>query len=101
MEALPIQARCRHCTNDFPISDLLLAVDGGCPVCGRTLSPEWTMMLREESRNADSAMMLLVRALRRLYGLPGNLQLCPFSVSQPLRRGRMGAGAARRSGLRR
>ena len=84
MEAHPIQARCRHCTNDFPISDLLLAVDGGCPVCGWTLSPEWTMMLREESRNADTAMMLLVRALRRLYGLPGNLQLLPHSVFRNL-----------------
>lgn len=84
MEALPIEVKCRHCTSDFPISDLLLAVDGRCPVCGWTLSPEWTTMLQEESRNADTAMMLLVRALRRLYGLPGNLQLLPHSVFRNL-----------------
>ncbi len=41
-------------------------------------------MLQEESRNADTAMMLLVRALRRLYGLPGNLQLLPHSVFRNL-----------------
>jgi hypothetical protein len=80
MEAHPIDARCRHCTSDFPISDLLLAVDGRCPICGWTLTPEWTIVLQEESRNADTAMMLLVRALRRLNGLPGNLQLLPHSV---------------------
>jgi hypothetical protein len=84
MEAHPIDARCRHCTSDFPISDLLLAVDGRCPICGWTLTPEWTIVLQEESRNADAAMMLLVRALRRLYGLPGNLQLLPHSVFRNL-----------------
>ena len=41
-------------------------------------------MLLEESRNADSAMKLLVRALRRLNGLPGNLELMPHSVLRNL-----------------
>lgn len=80
MKALPVQARCRHCANEFPLSDLLLTVGGTCPLCGWTLSPEFTSMLREESRNADDATMLLIRALRRLNGLPGNLQLLPHSV---------------------
>ena len=48
------------------------------------LSPEWTSMLLEQSRTADRAMTVLVRALRRLNGLPGNLELLPHSVLRNL-----------------
>jgi hypothetical protein len=80
----PIEARCRHCAREFCLSDLLGALDGACPHCARLLSPEWTSLLLEESRTADKAMMLLVRALRRLNGLPGNLELLPHSVLRNL-----------------
>ncbi len=84
MYVSPIEARCRHCTREFCLSDLLDAADGACPHCARLLSPEWTSMLLEQSRTADRAMMVLVRAIRRLNGLPGNLELLPHSVLRNL-----------------
>jgi hypothetical protein len=84
MYVSPIEARCRHCTHEFSLSDLLPAADGVCPHCAKLLSPEWTSLLLEESRTADEAMMVLVRALRRLVGLPGNLELLPHSVLRNL-----------------
>ena len=84
MSVLPIEARCRHCAREFYLSDLLPAADGACPHCARLLSPEWTSLLLEESQTADEAMMVLVRTLRRLVGLPGNLELLPHSVLRNL-----------------
>jgi hypothetical protein len=84
MSVLPIEARCRHCAREFSLSDLLPAADGVCPHCARLLSPEWTSLLLAESQTADEAMMLLVRTLRRLVGLPGNLELLPHSVLRNL-----------------
>ena len=84
MYVSPIEARCRHCAREFRLSDLLSAADGVCPYCARLLSPEWTSLLLQESRTADEAMMALVRALRRLVGLPGNLELLPHSVLRNL-----------------
>ena len=84
MDVSPIEARCRHCAREFCLSDLLDRQDGACPHCANLLSPEWTSMLFEQSRTADRAMTVLVRALRRLNGLPGNLELLPHSVLRNL-----------------
>ena len=84
MDVSPIEAKCRHCASEFSLSDLLDTPDGACPHCARLLSPEWTSMLLEQSRTADRAMTVLVRALRRLNGLPGNLELLPHSVLRNL-----------------
>jgi hypothetical protein len=48
------------------------------------LSPEWTVELLEKAAVADASLGALVKALRRLNGLPGNLRLLPHSVMRNL-----------------
>ena len=86
--AAPIQARCRRCGGDFfrPffLFEVVEATTGECPRCHRPLSPDWTPVLRGEARRADAAQRQLVSALRRLVGLPGNLEILPHSVLRNL-----------------
>ncbi|HEX4217932.1 MAG TPA: hypothetical protein VHZ02_06170 [Acidimicrobiales bacterium] len=84
MYASPIEARCRHCNNEFYLYELVDRQDGSCPRCATLLSPDWTPALLEEARRADGAQELLVRSLRRLTGIPGNFELLPHSVLRNL-----------------
>ena len=82
--AAPIQARCRRCGGDFFLFEVVEATTGECPRCHWPLSPDWTPVLRDEARRADVAQRQLVSALRRLVGLPGNVEILPHSVLRNL-----------------
>ena len=75
-----LEGRCRRCGNRFLLRDLLDDRTGLCPYCRRPLSPEWTEVMLDEAAHADGAQQQLVKALRRLVGLPGNLEVVPHVV---------------------
>lgn len=80
----PLVARCRTCAGEFEIADLAETRDGACPVCGAELSPGWTILLVEEAEKLQTVHDALLRCLRRLAGLPGNLQMTPAPFWQNL-----------------
>jgi hypothetical protein len=80
----PIEARCRRCHGELHLYELVEGGSGECPRCQRPLSPDWTPVVLEESKRADPALRALVASLRRLVGLPGNLDLLPSSVLRNL-----------------
>jgi hypothetical protein len=82
--ASPIEALCRHCASKFDLGELTEAGAGRCPFCNILLSPDWTNVLLENAALALRAQTSLVKALRRLNGLPGNLRLLPHSVLRNL-----------------
>jgi len=82
--AAPIQARCRRCQGDFFLYEVVEDKTGECPRCQWPLSPDWTPLLLEEAKRADAAQRDLVTALRRLVGLPGNMEILPHSVLRNL-----------------
>jgi hypothetical protein len=82
--ASPIEALCRHCASKFDLGEMTEAGAGRCPFCNTLLSPDWTNVLLENAALALRAQTGLVKALRRLNGLPGNLRLLPHSVLRNL-----------------
>ncbi|MDA8313002.1 MAG: hypothetical protein M0Z46_20775 [Actinomycetota bacterium] len=80
----PILGRCRHCDADFSLAEVAERADGCCPNCGWILSSEYTSLLREQADVAYRAHQVLIASLRRLVGLPGNLEVLPHSVFVPL-----------------
>jgi hypothetical protein len=84
MTVSPIEARCRRCGDDFFLFELLDARDGNCPRCGWILTRDWTDKLLEDARRADAAQLHLVRALRSLRALPGNVVPRPSSLLRNL-----------------
>lgn len=74
-----VQARCRTCATRLVLAELVLNSLGTCPGCGEQLAPGYTLLLLEETRNADSLQRALVMCLHRLLGLPGTLELSPKS----------------------
>jgi hypothetical protein len=75
-----LEGRCRRCGNRFLLRDLLDDRTGLCTYCRRPLSPDWTEVMLDEAAHADHAQQQLVKALRRLVGLPGNLEVVPHVV---------------------
>lgn len=73
-------ARCRACTTAFPLESLAVDRTGRCPGCNRELSPGWTNLLVEEADNIETLRAAFIRALRRLAGLPGLLEVIPDAV---------------------
>ena len=67
---VPIEARCRRCGRDLYLTELIRRRSGLCPRCEWPLSPDYTELLLEESVRAERSLRELVRALRRLVGLP-------------------------------
>jgi hypothetical protein len=84
MSVSPIAARCRRCADDFFLFELLDIRDGNCPRCGWSLTRDWTEKLLEEARRADAAQLHLVRALRAIRALPGNVVPRPSTVLRNL-----------------
>lgn len=84
MAVTPIEARCRRCSADFPLFELLEDRSGTCPRCGWTLTPDWTSQLLEDAARADIAQRHLVGALRNLRNLPGNVAVRPHVVLRNL-----------------
>jgi hypothetical protein len=82
--ASPIEALCRHCESKFDLGELTETGTGRCPFCNTLLSPDWTNVLLENAALALRAQTSLVKALRRLNGLPGNMRLLPHSVLRSL-----------------
>jgi hypothetical protein len=82
--ASPIEALCRHCASKFDLLELTETGTGRCPFCNTLLSPDWTNVLLEQAALALRAQTSLVKALRRLNGLPGNMRLLPHSVLRNL-----------------
>jgi len=80
MPVEPIEARCRACGRELLLIEVVKATGGSCPSCGRLLAPGNTYLLLEEARRAEILQRELVLALRRLVGLPGNLELKGESV---------------------
>jgi hypothetical protein len=76
-DSQPLTASCRVCSGEFEVLELARRRDGACPRCGVPLTDEWVTLLVEESENLQTVHDALVRCLRRLAGLPGNLQLSP------------------------
>lgn len=83
MYASPIRAICRRCGSEFALHEILEKKDA-CPGCSWSLSPDWERLLFEQARLADRAQQVLVKSLRRLVGLPGNLAILPHSVLRNL-----------------
>ena len=81
---VPIEARCRHCGRDLYLTELIRRRSGKCPRCDWPLSPDYPELLLEESERAERSLRELVRALRRLVGLPGNLDVKPHSLFRSL-----------------
>lgn len=75
-----LMARCRACAASFTLESLAIERTGCCPGCGRELSPGWTTLLVEEAENIETLRAAFIRALRRLAGLPGLLEVVPDAV---------------------
>jgi hypothetical protein len=71
----PLLARCRSCDARVCLAEIAERHDGRCPGCGVSFSAEWTNLLVEECEAIDQLANALIRSLRRLAGLPGNLEL--------------------------
>lgn len=84
-DARPLRASCRSCEGGFEVVELAERRDGRCPRCEEPLSPRWTTLLVEEAENLQTVHDALIRCLRRLAGLPGNLRLDPEPVLANLR----------------
>jgi hypothetical protein len=84
-DAHPLRASCRSCDGGFEVAELAARRDGCCPRCEEPLSPRWTTLLVEEAENLQTVHDALIRCLRRLAGLPGNLRLDPEPVLANLR----------------
>lgn len=80
----PLMARCRACTAEFPLKSLAIDRTGCCPGCDAELSPGWTNLLIEEADNIETLRSAFIRALRRLAGLPGLLEVMPDAVLQDI-----------------
>ena len=72
---VPIEAGCRRCGRDLYLTEHIRRRSGLCPRCEWPLSPDYTELLLEESVRAERSLRELVRALRRLVGLPSNLDV--------------------------
>jgi len=73
----PLTARCRTCDSRTQLDDIVRARAGICPHCQTPWSAEWTLLLVEECEAIENLHHALIRSLRRLCGLPGNLELQP------------------------
>jgi hypothetical protein len=72
-----LAARCRACNARVELHAIAAAADGRCPNCSMWFSEGWTLLLIEECGAVENLLAALVRSLRRLCGLPGNLELLP------------------------
>src|SRR5213079_2973192 len=84
MAITPIDTHCRRCGEDFHLSELRHQRTGTCPRDGWSLTPDWTGLLLDQARPAEAAEAHLVRALRNLRNLAGNLVLRPHTVLRNL-----------------
>lgn len=73
----PLAGRCRACDTRVELRDIVAGADGRCPNCSALFSENWTLLLVEECGAVESLSEALVRSLRRLAGLPGNLEVQP------------------------
>jgi hypothetical protein len=80
MHATPIEARCRRCSADFYLFELIAQRSGRCPRCGHGLTPDWSAALLDSTIRAIGAQRALVGALYRLNDLPGDMVLRPHTV---------------------
>jgi hypothetical protein len=81
----PLAARCRACGSRTALAVLASVADGRCPGCGELYSERWTVLLVEECGAVEHLAQALVRSLRRISGLPGNLELQPDALFANLR----------------
>lgn len=84
MVVTPIGARCHRCGRDFHLFEVRDDRSGRCPRCGWILAPDWTDKLLHDATRADAAQRHLVRSLRDLHSLPGNLAVRPHTVLRTL-----------------
>lgn len=84
MAMTSIEARCRRCSKDFGLLEVRAERTGRCPRCGYTLTLHWTDKLIDDANSADAALHQLVRALRDIAKLPGNVALRPHTVLRNL-----------------
>src|SRR4051812_9800354 len=68
-----LAARCRACDTRVELHAIAAGADGRCPNCSTSFSEGWTLLLIEECGAVEHLVAALVRSLRRLCGLPGNL----------------------------
>lgn len=73
----PLTARCRSCHATTELNDIVIARTGQCPSCHHPWSEQWTNLLVEECEAIENLTHALTGSLRRLCGLPGNLELQP------------------------
>jgi hypothetical protein len=73
----PLTGRCRSCDTRVELRDIVAGADGRCPQCAVPFSEAWTVLLVEECAAVQNLTEALVRSLRRLTGLPGNLEVQP------------------------
>jgi hypothetical protein len=71
----PLTAHCRSCEAHLELRQIAQDRTGTCPQCGVFLSEPWTVLLVEECEAIEQLGNALVRSLRRLSGLPGNLEV--------------------------
>jgi len=72
-----LTARCRSCDSRTQLDDIVRSRSGVCPHCETPWSAEWTLLVVEECEAIENLLHALIRSLRRLSGLPGNLELQP------------------------
>lgn len=84
MAVTSIEARCRACRKDFHLFEVRDERSGRCPRCGAMLTLDWTDKLIYDATAADAALHHLVRALRSMHNLPGNVALRPQTVLRNL-----------------
>lgn len=84
MTVQSILALCRHCRGELTLLEVVEERTGLCPRCRWLLAPEWVPLLLDHANRAERAQLALVGSLRRLVGLPGNLEVVPTSVFRNL-----------------
>jgi chromosome segregation ATPase len=83
---MKIMATCQYCGRDFQLDQLIEGpvITGKCPWCEELLAPDYTALLPEVIRRAETGKTELASALRMLSGSWVRFRIKPESVLEPL-----------------
>jgi methyl-accepting chemotaxis protein len=83
---MKILATCQYCGRDFQLDQLIEGpvITGKCPWCEELLAPNYTALLPEVIRRAETGKSELGSALRMLSGSWVGFRIKPESVLEPL-----------------
>ncbi len=81
---MKIKGTCRHCGREF-LAEQVIENGGRCPWDGRSLQPDYAVVLVDSLRDAEAAGNTLENALEKIADLEAELVLDPASVLTTIR----------------